>query len=329
MKILQLVLFYFLCAQFTFAQDPHFSQYFASPLIVNPASTGFFDGDYRISTNIRQQWANVGDGYYTSNLSADFKLSQNSIQEIDKLAIGILGLNDQSLNGALNNSYYAISLGFHKGLSYQGNQSLGVGLQVGLIQKSLDYSRLTFANQFNGREFDLTIPSGTQYDKVNINNFDFNFGLLYDINFDKWGTYLGTSIYHITQPNESVFSSIASKLPFRNTIHGGGNFILNNTLSFVFSGNYNKQANTEETLYGGLLKISSANNNFNFYTGVWNRINDAIIPYFGIDYNQWSAGINYSVSSNIISNYRPRTFELSFIFRKNSDTDSYNRCPRF
>lgn len=315
--------------QFTFAQDPHFSQYFASPLIVNPASTGFFDGDYRIATNIRQQWANVGDGYYTSNLSADFKLSQNSIQEIDKLAIGILGLNDQSLNGALNNSYYAISLGFHKGLSYQGNQSLGVGFQIGLIQKNLDYSRLTFANQFTGREFDLTIPSGTEYDKVKINNFDFNLGLLYNTNFDKGGFYLGTSIYHITQPNESVFSSVATKLHFRNTIHGGGNFIFNNTLSFLFSGNYNQQGNIEEILYGGLLKISSVDNNFNFYTGVWNRINDAIIPYVGIDYNQWSAGINYSVSSNLISNYRPSTFELSLIFRKNSDPDSYKRCPRF
>ncbi|HOA38555.1 MAG TPA: type IX secretion system membrane protein PorP/SprF, partial [Flavihumibacter sp.] len=35
------------------AQDPHFSQFFASPLTLNPAYTGKFNGTVRVSGNYR------------------------------------------------------------------------------------------------------------------------------------------------------------------------------------------------------------------------------------------------------------------------------------
>jgi Type IX secretion system membrane protein PorP/SprF len=37
------------------AQDPHFSQFFASPLTLNPAFTGKFDGQVRLAANHRDQ----------------------------------------------------------------------------------------------------------------------------------------------------------------------------------------------------------------------------------------------------------------------------------
>ena len=42
------------------AQDLHFSQYFNSLLLVNPANAGFApDVDYRVGINYRNQWASV------------------------------------------------------------------------------------------------------------------------------------------------------------------------------------------------------------------------------------------------------------------------------
>ena len=35
----------------TNAQDPNFSQFFASPLTLNPAMTGLFDGTFRVAGN--------------------------------------------------------------------------------------------------------------------------------------------------------------------------------------------------------------------------------------------------------------------------------------
>jgi hypothetical protein len=37
-------------------QDIHFSQYYASPLSLNPANTGNYDGDWRLMNSYRQQW---------------------------------------------------------------------------------------------------------------------------------------------------------------------------------------------------------------------------------------------------------------------------------
>ena len=39
--------------------DPHFSQYYAYPLLLNPALTGVVDGDYRVSINAKKQWDQI------------------------------------------------------------------------------------------------------------------------------------------------------------------------------------------------------------------------------------------------------------------------------
>ena len=56
------------------AQDPNFSQFFASPLTLNPALTGKFDGDFRVAGNYRNQWPAFNNAYTTSTLSLDFSI---------------------------------------------------------------------------------------------------------------------------------------------------------------------------------------------------------------------------------------------------------------
>src|ERR1700760_4393629 len=51
--------------------DPHFSQYYAYPLYLNPAFTGVIDGDYRATAIYKNQWLSVGTPYSTTGLSAD------------------------------------------------------------------------------------------------------------------------------------------------------------------------------------------------------------------------------------------------------------------
>src|SRR5258708_39442880 len=52
---------YFLClAPCTFGQDLHFSQFMNSPLLTNPANTGFIpQADYRLGMNYRNQWSAI------------------------------------------------------------------------------------------------------------------------------------------------------------------------------------------------------------------------------------------------------------------------------
>ena len=54
------------------AQDPNFSQFFASPLTLNPALTGKFDGSVRVAGNYRNQWPTIENAFITKTVSLDF-----------------------------------------------------------------------------------------------------------------------------------------------------------------------------------------------------------------------------------------------------------------
>jgi type IX secretion system PorP/SprF family membrane protein len=108
------------CSVFTLtcvkAQDPHFSQFFSSPLTLNPALTGKFDGNFRIAGNYRDQWPAISKTFVTSTFSIDAPILTSRIQEIDALAIGVMGMNDRTANGILKSNFISASVAYHKGL---------------------------------------------------------------------------------------------------------------------------------------------------------------------------------------------------------------------
>src|SRR5215203_2490563 len=57
--------------------DPHFSQYYMYPSWLNPALTGAFDGDYRVSGIYRSQWNNLSSSFVTPGLAVDFNTDKN------------------------------------------------------------------------------------------------------------------------------------------------------------------------------------------------------------------------------------------------------------
>ncbi len=85
-----------------YAQDPHYSQFFSSPLTLNPAFTGKFSGTYRLAGNYRNQWPSINNAFTTSTFSADVHLLQDQIPNNDTWGIGLAGYSDNSSNGALN-----------------------------------------------------------------------------------------------------------------------------------------------------------------------------------------------------------------------------------
>ena len=87
-----------LFSAFAEAQDPHFSQYHSSPLTLNPAMTGFFEGDFRLSGNYRQQWWSLGTPFITGTVSYEQRIMKAKLKN-DVFGIGVLGLYDQSLSG--------------------------------------------------------------------------------------------------------------------------------------------------------------------------------------------------------------------------------------
>ena len=102
------------------AQDPHFSQFFASPLTLNPAFTGKFDGQWRVAANHRDQWPSIPKAYVTTSASVDFPIMKKSIKDGDVFGVGLSGVSDASANSALKLNYGSISLSYHKSLDEEG-----------------------------------------------------------------------------------------------------------------------------------------------------------------------------------------------------------------
>jgi len=321
---------------FCSAQDPHFSQYFSSPLTLNPATTGFFDGDYRVAINQRQQWWNVGANFNTTSISTDFKIAAERLPEFDTFGIGFSGIFDQSLNGALKSNYISVSTAYHKSLAPEGRHVLTLGFQATYANRFIDFTKLSFASQFDVDHFDTSIPANLNYETTNTKYIDVNAGLLYAIHDENYNAYIGVSLYHANKPVERLFDGPGFVVPFRKTVHFGGEMNISKQSSILVSGVYMNQREVNDKLIGiayGLKNIPDYyhTNRVKLYTGLWYRLNESVIPYIGIEYDNFDVGVNYSFlsPSSSVYIYQPRTFEVSLIYKYKSPFKQSLSCPRF
>lgn len=317
-----------------YAQDPHFSQYFASPLTINPANAGFFDGEYRIAGNMRQQWFNVGKSYATNSASADFKILKDVLPEYDVAAVGVSGVFDNSLNGVLKSNYLSLTGAYHKSLANAGEQTLGLGFQLTYANRYFDLSQLTYASQFNVDHFDVTVPADVTIDANASKYLELNVGVLYAKHSEKANIYASAALYHTNRPAESLFNVSGYRLPFRQTLHAGGEYFMDEYSSLLFSGLYINQQSVSDELLGLAYGIRTGNEISTprfakLYFGLWYRVKESYIPYVGMDYGNFNVGVNYSMRSSTVASFRPQTIELSVIYRKKNHFSSTQLCPTF
>jgi type IX secretion system PorP/SprF family membrane protein len=325
------------------AQDPSFSQFFASPLTLNPALTGKFNGDLRAAGNYRNQWPDVNNAYITSTVSIDLPIMQGMLREDDRWGIGMMAMTDKTANGILTSNYVALSTAYHKAVDENGLHQISVGFQGTYANKTLDGPRLHF---LDGLQIDGTwLPSSTEpvnLEVVTTSYFDMNAGLLYNGSLNGSNSvYFGASMYHLNQPKESFLGVDNITVPNRLTLHAGGYFPSESSgKTWYVSALYNRQATASEIVFGGALELSAStdeNKPVNVYIGAWarsNNVSDALFPYVGLDYGNFNLGMTYDVN---ISAFKVATqghggFEISLIYTvKKSDTNSSDKvqCPRF
>jgi type IX secretion system PorP/SprF family membrane protein len=325
------------------AQDPAFSQFFASPLTLNPALTGKFNGTIRVAGNYRNQWPAVNNAFITSTISVDGNIMTDRLPESDSWGIGIMAMTDKTASGILTSNFISLSTAYHKSLDEEGLNQLGVGFQGTYANKSLDGLRLNFQD---GLQLDgtwLSSPTeGVNQKRVNANYFDMNAGVLYNGSFSgNDNIYLGASLYHINQPRESFLGMDNIILPSRLTVHTGGYFPMANSPSTLyFSALYSSQASAHEIVVGGAWEINAGTNEMqkptNVYFGTWMRftnVTDAVIPYIGLDFGSFNLGMTYDIN---VSAFKTASqgrggIEISLIYIK-KPTDGHRRetpCPHF
>ncbi len=315
------------------AQDPHFSQFFASPLTLNPAFTGKFDGTWRLAANHRDQWPSIPKAYVTSSASFDFPILRSRIPEGDVFGVGISGVTDKSANSQLKLNYGSVSLSYHKALDENGYNTIGAGFQGTYSSMTLDVTKLTFEdmltqNGFTGTTNDI-MTNGTNQSYI-----DVNAGLLFSGSTNGANNYyLGASMYHINRPQVS-FKDKNWYLTGRITIHGGGTFPLTDVVSVSASAIHQMQNKASETIVGAAVGLN-ANGDFenptSVYVGSWMRFNDAIIPYIGLEFAGLRIGASYDVN---ISSLKAATSnrggsEISLIYVRRPVEVKGIPCPKF
>ena len=315
------------------AQDPHFSQFFASPLTLNPAFTGKFDGVWRLAANHRSQWPSIPKAYVTTSASFDFPIMKKRVPQNDIFGVGLSGLTDASANNILKLNYGSVALSYHKALNEDGTTTIGAGFQGTYSSLSLDVSKLTFEdmltqNGFTGTTSDILTNGNNQ------SYIDMNAGVLFSGSTNGENNfYLGASMYHINRPKVS-FKDKNWYLSGRITAHAGGSLPLSNTVSVHSSVIYQVQNKASETTIGAALSANfnqDPANPSSIYLGSWFRFNDAIVPYVGIEFGGLRIGASYDIN---ISNLKAATAsrggsEISIIFIKKHAEPTGIPCPKF
>jgi len=338
-KCAYLILF-LLFVKTSFGQDPNFSQFFVSPLTLNPALTGKFNGDFRVAGNYRDQWPEISKAFITSTISFDMNILRSKLSDLDSWGVGVMAMTDKTANGALSGNFISISTAYHKGIDEDGLHQISVGFQGTYSNKRLDGTKLNFLDELD-QNGGWTIPSSEIIDnrQVNTSHFDFAVGALYNGSTDGVNNfYFGASGYHLNRPKESFTGDLFYELNPRLTLNAGGAVPLSDGSSTIYlSSLLSRQAGATNIVFGGaagFLLNEDEENPATFYAGVWtrmNNVNDAVIPYIGLEYNGLRFGASYDVniSSLKTASQSRGGIEISLIYIKRPAGYKAMACPRF
>lgn len=298
----------------TQAQDIHFSQFYASPLTLNPALTGKMNGSYRIGGIYRDQWRSVASPFITYSASFDMPFVVGK-KKVDAVGGGIMFFGDQSNGGALKNTTIMLSAAYHKGLGAKNNHQLSIGVQGGFVTRAADPDEVIFGEQIVNGQVDQTLQNGESFENTNINYPDFNVGLFYNGQLSqKLVLYAGWSMFHLFQPEESFLGG-DFKLPSRQVAHGGLDILVKPKFSILPGVIYMHQAQASEVNFGsnfGFHFGEGPGMGTSLYLGGWYRWDDAAIAMAAVEFGKFRIGASYDI--NVTEDANNGSFEVSLIY---------------
>ncbi len=331
------------------AQDIHFSQFYLSPLNLNPAMTGVMNGNIRFAANYRNQWASVlkSFAYNTYSVSYDQRLP---VGRYDYFGIGATFWGDKAgeaefktLTGKLSLSYSKKMGGYRKKAHY-----LVVGAEGGIAQRSLDFLRLRWPLQHDGEGgYNPDLPSFEE--SALFDNFifaDMAAGVLWFSVFDENNNfYIGGAFYHLNRANQSFYANqgVVDDLYSRFIGHAGGEFQVGDRIGLVPGVIVMSQGPSFELNSGTSLKFILSGNRRSyqaFQLGSWVRVSnrlaqgmlvDAVILSTRFDYQNFTLGFSYDINVSelaAVSNGHG-AFEFAMLYTINGPEKRNVYCPRF
>lgn len=301
----------------SFSQDIHFTQYYFSPLSLNPANTGNYPGDYRGMINYRSQWKEIDKAYKTMSAGADM----NFYPMNQKVSGGLYFINDKSGGNLVQNKIF-ISGAAHKKIA---GFDLNLGIQPGIVMKSIDFNAHSFPNQLNWNtgHFDNTLPNQETDVQPKTTYFDMNTGFVASKRFDKFEPEIGFALFHLNKPKESFLAN-DNKLPVRKIFHAELRYYLNSKLTIKPHTMINATGKASDWVTGVTAEYTLTKTPFftnTVFAGfMWRdgfkRITDASMFTAGFKYLNYTFGFSYDVNTSQLhtaTNYKG-AMELALIY---------------
>jgi len=304
---ISLSLMFVLNIRFLFAQDPHLSQYDASPMIINAGTTGMFDNEkFRGATQFRNQWSSAGCNYTTTTLSFDMAYDE-------RWGFGCYIINDDALQ-VYNAFNFVGSAAYRITEPGQKKIKLAVGLQAGVINKSIKMQKLLFDNQYSNGNFDSDLPTGEVFQHNSRIMPEVNFGIRYDGNFkeDKIKPYAGIAISHVTNPRESFYGAKDSHLPLKYFVNGGAQFDVSEGLVLDPKFYFMRQRNVNDINIGMDISYLIEQFEMTVIGGGFYRFKDAAIIDLGFKLKNVTYMMSYDLNISYLKKFTNSRGGLEF-----------------
>lgn len=318
-----------------YAQDIHYSQFYSSPLNLNPSLTGDFDGDLRFCGNHKSQWRSFANAYSTFSASAEWGFI-NPIKEFGRIGIGFQFNSDIAGDANFGTNHYKLSLAYIFPIR-DSSFIISIGGNGALTQHGINFNLLNFGSQYDGGSYNPTLPVNEIIDFDEYSYFDFsagfNFKWIYNPSFQ---IDYGFSANHLNTPNKSFFEERNISLPIKYLYHGKALWNVKDDLWLEPMFMVMHQQKYLEINFGSLFRIEYNPMGLKYmYAGAIMRARDAGIFVLGGNYQNINIAISYDVNlSKLTTISRGRGgIEISLIYilayPKPYKAPYYRKCPDF
>lgn len=318
------------------AQDIHYSQFFNSPLNLNPSECGSMVDDFRFSANERTQWKSITVPYQT--FSAAFEAGfENKYIPKNRIGAGVLFNADKAGDSEFGTTQVKLSVAAHQTFLSDNSLTVSAGIDVAYNQNSINYGNLYFGNQYNGNRYDPSLSSEETFAQDQLSYVDYTLGAKVRYVIDKQiPVTAGISFIHLNQPEKSFYDNSLIELDRKFNAFGSATFHVKDNLDLSPVLIYMNQGRFQEFNAGGYLTWTTGDPAFrNLSFGVWSRMKDAAFVYLGLQYRNVNLGASYDINtSNLrVASNGKGGLELSLIYVFNRsryvELPDTKKCPTF
>lgn len=337
MKKVVLFVFFLLQLGALNAQDAHFTQYDKMPVYLNPALSGL---NHRTEGNViyRSQWTSVDAPFNSIGASFDQRIETRNRNSF--FGVGVHVISDKA--GARTVSSIDLKLSGSGHIKLNDMSTLGLGIQAGLLQRSLNSGNFQWGSQYDGNDFNASIMNLEGATFNDLKSLDAAAGIVYSYNVSDFLRVtgnnenqfsMGLTVAHLNRPKNS-FTGGEERLPLKYSVFANSLISMaNSNVALGPTALIQFQGTAREVLLGTriryLLQQASKFTGFKSASamslGFYYRHKDAMMAMLQYEIANYSIGFSYDFNVSTLNPYSNLRggFEISFRYAAPNPFGSY------